>query len=227
MADTTVTINVVDRSVPPLRAINIAVINQPNPVTGYSATGQEVWDLIQISKYFITDEDGTPIDGTNFYDYFPDMAPGGGGGAVDAYTKAQTDALLNEKVNKIEGYGLSEEDYTAQEKQKLASIQNPMMMKGRVDTVADLANVQDPQPGWVYLVGLTTATEFEEYTYTLDNNWEYIGTTTMTVDAVMSLESENPVQNKIITGTIDSLDGSFSPISSTTIDTIWNDTSNS
>lgn len=225
MADKTVTINVVDRSVPPLRAINIAVINKPNPVTGYSATGQEVWDLIQISKYFITDEEGTPITGSNFYDYFPDMAPGGGGGAVDAYTKAQTDALLNEKVNKIEGYGLSEEDYTAQEKQKLASIQNPMMMKGRVDTVADLANVQDPQPGWVYLVGLTTATEFEEYTYTLDNNWEYIGTTTMSVDAVMSLESENPVQNKVITGTIDSLDNSFSALSSTTIDTIWNDTS--
>ncbi len=62
MADTTVTINVVDRSVPPMRAINIAVINQPNPVTGYSATGQEVWDLIQIPKYFVTDEAGTPID---------------------------------------------------------------------------------------------------------------------------------------------------------------------
>ena len=78
MADKTVTINVVDRSVPPLRAINIAVINKPNPVTGYSATGQEVWDLIQISKYFITDEEGTPITGSNFYDYFPDMAPGCG-----------------------------------------------------------------------------------------------------------------------------------------------------
>jgi hypothetical protein len=227
MADTTVTINVVDRSVPPMRAINIAVINQPNPVTGYSATGYEVWDLIQISKYFITDENGTPITGSNFYDYFPDMDPGGGGGGGDTYTKAQIDNMMEQKVSKVEGYGLSEEDYTAPEKQKLASIQNPMLMKGRVDTVADLANVQDPQPGWVYLVGLATATEFEEYTYTLDNKWEYIGTTTMSVDAIMSLESENPVQNKVITGTINSLDGSFSPISSTAINEIWNDTSNS
>lgn len=44
-------------------------------------------------------------------------------------------------------------------------IVNPMVIKGRVDTVADLANVQDPQPGWVYFVGTSGAAELEEYVY--------------------------------------------------------------
>ena len=44
-------------------------------------------------------------------------------------------------------------------------IVNPMVIKGRVDTVADLANVQNPQPGWVYFVGSSGATELAEYVY--------------------------------------------------------------
>lgn len=47
---------------------------------------------------------------------------GGGGQASDAYTKAQTDALLNAKVDKVTGKGLSTNDYTTNEKNKLAGI---------------------------------------------------------------------------------------------------------
>lgn len=47
---------------------------------------------------------------------------GGGGQASDAYTKAQTNALLNAKVDKVTGKGLSTNDYTTNEKNKLAGI---------------------------------------------------------------------------------------------------------
>lgn len=36
----------------------------------------------------------------------------GGGSSGDSYTKAQTDALLNGKVDKVAGYGLSQNDFT-------------------------------------------------------------------------------------------------------------------
>ena len=48
-------------------------------------------------------------------------------------------------------------------------IVNPMMLMGRVDTVAYLSNIQDPQTGWVYLVGLVTDPAFSEYVYTAQN----------------------------------------------------------
>jgi hypothetical protein len=124
MADT-VAINVVDMTVPALNHINIAVINQPNPVSNYDATGYEVSKLIQIPKYKITDSaTGKVINGTNIYDYFPDLDPGGGGGGGggDSYTKAETNALLAGKVNKETGKGLSQENYTSAEKSKLAGI---------------------------------------------------------------------------------------------------------
>lgn len=162
MADTTVTINVVDRSVPPMSTINIAVINQPNPVTGYSATGQEVWDLIQISKYFITDETGTPIDGSNFYDYFPDMAPGGGGGGGGGYVLPTASASVLGGVKIGDGVNIDS--------------------SGKISVS---------------------------------------GGSTITVDDTMSDSSENPVQNKVITGTIGDLDDSFVGMTAQDAEDYW------
>ena len=42
---------------------------------------------------------------------------------VDAYTRSETDVLLSGKVNTEAGKGLSSNDYTTAEKEKLASIQ--------------------------------------------------------------------------------------------------------
>lgn len=81
MANTLV-INVVDRSVAPLNHVNIAVINQPNPVEGYTATADEVAKLIQIPNYFITDENGEQVSGLNYYKYFPKSGGGGGGSTI-------------------------------------------------------------------------------------------------------------------------------------------------
>lgn len=79
---------------------------------------------------------------------------------------------------------------------------NPMTVMGRVDTVADLSNVQNPQTGWVYFVGLSTDTDLAEYVYTAAGSWQLIGSTAITIDSSLSTVSENPVQNKVITGAI-------------------------
>ena len=84
-------------------------------------------------------------------------------------------------------------------------IVNPMVIKGRVDTIADLANVQNPQPGWVYFVGTSGATELEEYVYIENGNsgsWQFLGYNTIVIDSELSTTSENPVQNKVITSAI-------------------------
>lgn len=41
----TLTVDIRDVSVPSLSTINIAIINQPNPVEGYDVTGEELLQL--------------------------------------------------------------------------------------------------------------------------------------------------------------------------------------
>jgi hypothetical protein len=101
----TLTIDVTDLSVSKLSTINIAVINQPNPVTGYTANADEVYQLINIPKYrILVSGTNTPVTGENYYTYFPEKNPGGGGGGGggggDGYTKAETDTLLSGKADK-------------------------------------------------------------------------------------------------------------------------------
>lgn len=77
----TLTINVTDMSVAPMNNINIAVINQPNPVTNYEATAAQIRSLLRFPKYYMTETaTGIPVTGKNFYEYFPDENPYGGGG---------------------------------------------------------------------------------------------------------------------------------------------------
>lgn len=81
---------------------------------------------------------------------------------------------------------------------------NPIVIKGRVDTLEDLYAVQNPEPGWLYFVGLETDTNLDEYVYSVDNTWDRVGTSTIAVDSALSTESENPVQNKVITAALNS-----------------------
>ena len=98
MADT-LTINVRDMTVPIGNNINIAVINQPNPVTGYTATKEQILDLLNFPKYMIKETaTGTVIDGTNYYDYFPE--PGSVSG--DVYTKEEVNALMTTKQDVLQ-----------------------------------------------------------------------------------------------------------------------------
>ena len=47
---------------------------------------------------------------------------GGGGTPVDAYSKEETNELLNQKVDKVSGKGLSTEDYTTEDKTKVGNL---------------------------------------------------------------------------------------------------------
>lgn len=99
MSDT-LTINVTDMSVGPQNSVNIAIINQPNPVSGFTASAEEIRQLIQISKYFIRDAGtGKPVNGETFYEFFPDLDPhsgGGGGGGGTTILSGDTDPSSSE-----------------------------------------------------------------------------------------------------------------------------------
>jgi hypothetical protein len=96
MADHTINIDVFDLTVPELNPINIAIINLPNPVIGYSANAEEVKALIQIPRYTVF-ESGTSnvINGKNYYDYFPEEGGGGGGGV----TPEQVQQMINDSID--------------------------------------------------------------------------------------------------------------------------------
>lgn len=134
----TLTIDVTDLSVSKLSTINIAVINQPNPVTGYTANADEVYQLINIPKYrILVSGTNTPVTGENYYTYFPEKNPGGGGGGGggggDGYTKAETDALLNGKVDKVTGKGLSTNDFTNEDKTKVTNAISTQDVQSLID----------------------------------------------------------------------------------------------
>jgi hypothetical protein len=77
----TLTVDIVDMTVPPLRPVRIAIVSKPNPVTSEPVTGDQLLQLIQFPKYKITETaTGKVVNGDNIYDYFPELQPGGGGG---------------------------------------------------------------------------------------------------------------------------------------------------
>lgn len=79
-------------------------------------------------------------------DYADQVAVGGGSDSVDLknyYKKSEVDNKLNEKVDKIEGKSLSTNDYTTEEKTKLASLENynDEEIKASIALKADTENV--------------------------------------------------------------------------------------
>lgn len=156
----TLAVDIRDVSVPSLSPINIAVINQPNPVEGYDVTGEELLQLIQIPKYWIKDSaTGIVVNGENIYDYFPELNPGGGGGGYVLPT-ASASVLGGVKI----GDGVD------------------------IDSSGKIS---------------------------------VSGGGTITVDDAMSDTSENPVQNKVITGTIGDLDDSFVGMTAQDAEDYW------
>lgn len=92
----------------------------------------------------------------------------------------RVDALENEKVDKVEGKGLSTNDFSDEYKAKVDNIANPIQLKGRVDTVEDLPTT-GVKIGWAYLVGAEGSENFEEYVCTALSGtpeiptWESLG----------------------------------------------------
>ena len=114
-----------------------------------------------------------------------------GGGGVSDYTELENKPSIN-NVTLVGNKSLSD-----------LGIVNPMMIKGRVNSVSDLPQVAEP--GWVYFVGRSDDADLREYVYTADNEWEFLGYLSIIVDSALSTTSENPVQNKVITSALDGL----------------------
>lgn len=103
MADT-ISVDVVDMTIPAKNPRNIPVINQPNPCSGYDINEAQLKQLIQLSNYNVY-EAGTRkiINGNNIEDYFPSGGGGGGGeGDKSRYTVTKvTDNSTGEVTYKL------------------------------------------------------------------------------------------------------------------------------
>ena len=96
----TLTVDIVDMTVPPLRPVRIAIVGKPNPVTAEPVTGEQLLQLIQFPKYKITETaTGKVVNGGNIYDYFPELQPGGGGGGGGGVTPAQVQAMIKSSID--------------------------------------------------------------------------------------------------------------------------------
>lgn len=111
-----------------------------------------------------------------------------GGLGVSDYTELENKPSIN-NVTLVGNKSLSD-----------LGIVNPMMIKGRVNSVSDLPQVAEP--GWVYFVGRSDDADLREYVYTEDNEWEFLGYLSIVIDSALSTTSENPVQNKVITNAL-------------------------
>lgn len=103
MASKTVSVDVINWTLPSDNDENIPVINQPNPCYGYDMNSYEAHLLIQLSNYNIYEAGTTHIiNGKNINEYFP----GGGGGGVTPYEVQEmiNNSLVpvDERLNNIE-----------------------------------------------------------------------------------------------------------------------------
>lgn len=127
---------------------------------------------------------GAPIDGTNISEQVAALK-----GHMSGSSVPYANVTGKPKINNVTLDGdLSWEDL---------GLANPMHIAGSVATVADLANIEDPQPGDVYLVGPSDGIK-DEYCYTAAETWEFIGDRVVVVDDALSETSENPPQNKAV-----------------------------
>lgn len=81
------------------------------------------------------------------------------------------DAVLHEKVNKVNGKDLSTNDFTNEYKVKIDKLSNMFNVKGTVATVNDLQSILNPKPNDAYLV----SSKNEVYGYTEEQGWISLG----------------------------------------------------
>lgn len=92
----TVSIDVIDKSIPSDNTRNIPIINQPNPCKGYAATAKEVAQLIQLASYYVYAAGTTNvIDGYSFFDYFPEE---GGSSSGSGLSRTEIQAMIDASI---------------------------------------------------------------------------------------------------------------------------------
>lgn len=110
----------------PLNEISYTVENESETVSFYNRFYKKIVTE-QISNIQVND---VPVTRDNIQSLLSVLFVGyesSGGGDVDLsnyYTKPETNTLLDNKVDKVSGKGLSTEDYTTAEKSKLAGLEN-------------------------------------------------------------------------------------------------------
>lgn len=111
----------------PLNEISYTVENESETVSFYNRFYNKIMTE-QISNIQVND---VPVTRDNIQDLlsvlFAANEGGGGSETVDLsnyYTKPETNTLIDTKVDKVTGKQLSTEDYTTEEKTKLASLEN-------------------------------------------------------------------------------------------------------
>lgn len=112
-------------------------------------------------------------------------------------------AAIGNKVDKVSGKGLSTNDFTTEEKNKLAGIptvNNAKLTIQRNGTQVQTFTANQETDATVNIVVPTKTSELED-----DAG---LGSSSITVDTEMSETSTNPVQNKVITAYINKLRGS-------------------
>ena len=158
----------VDRTLNSLEDDNGGVIQDDNGEPIGDANSVTLWESYNDTKFLAerasNDANGNSlelhIDNEGKIDQIGgrDIA-GGGASPVDAYTKAETDALLADKVDAESGKGLSTEDYTTTEKNKLAGIEAGAEKNVHANwTVTDFDD-----PG--FIIGKPHVPEYKDYNY--------------------------------------------------------------
>lgn len=143
-----------------------------------------------------------------------------------AYLWEKVKSIVNEKVDKVDGKGLSSNDYTADEKAKLANIQAGAEVNVNADwnaVTGDSAILNKPSIP-TKTSDLTNDSDYvsdASYVHT-DSNYTSAektklagiatGANKITVDSTMSASSTNPVQNKIVKKYIDDAIGGITGI---------------
>lgn len=119
------------------------------------------------------------------------MAMGNSGGTSDAYTKAQTDALLGTKVDKETGKGLSTNDYTTAEKDKLEGIASGAEVNVQSDWSQSDSSADD------YIKNKPTIQTVNDATLTIQKNGTAVGTfsanaaTAATINITVPVDAED------------------------------------
>ena len=125
-------------------------------------------------RIFVKDEEGNDVDITEYVATINSKLADKVNtfqGATNGNKVMITDPQGN--VTTVEGVVMN-----ISEREKLASLTNPVLLKGIINSYEALYQVENPQVGWCYYVRFANGENdniYEEYVYTADHGWELFG----------------------------------------------------
>ena len=125
-------------------------------------------------RIFVKDEEGNDVDITEYVAALNNKLADKVNtfqGATNGNKVMITDPQGN--ITTVEGVVMN-----ISEREKLASLTNPVLLKGIINSYEALYQVENPQVGWCYYVRFANGENdniYEEYVYTADHGWELFG----------------------------------------------------